>query len=40
MALFRDLNRELGATLVLITHNLALAEGADRVFHVANGKIV
>jgi ABC-type lipoprotein export system ATPase subunit len=40
MALFRDLNRDLGATLVLITHNLALAEGADRVFHVANGKIV
>lgn len=40
MALFRDLNRDLGATLVLITHNLALAEGADRVFHVANGKVV
>lgn len=40
MALFHDLNRHLGATLVLITHNLALAEGADRVFHVANGKIV
>ncbi len=40
MALFRDLNRDLGATLVLITHNLALAEGADRVFHVASGKIV
>lgn len=40
MALFRDLNRDLGATLVLITHNLALAEGADRVFHVAGGKIV
>lgn len=40
MALFRDLNRDLGATLILITHNLALAEGADRVFHVANGRIV
>lgn len=40
MALFRDLNRDLGATLILITHNLALAEGADRVFHVAHGKIV
>lgn len=40
MALFRDLNRDLGATLVLITHNLALAANADQVIHVANGKIV
>ena len=40
MELFQDLNKDLGSTLILITHNLALAEGADRVFHVANGKIV
>lgn len=40
MALFRDLNRDLGSTLILITHNLSLTEGADRIFHVANGKIL
>ena len=33
-------NRERGATLVLVTHNLALAEQAEQIIHIANGAIV
>ena len=33
-------NREIGTTLILVTHNLALAEQADQVVHIANGGIV
>lgn len=33
-------NRELGTTLVLVTHNLALAEQAGQIVHIANGAIV
>jgi ABC-type lipoprotein export system ATPase subunit len=33
-------NREIGTTLVLVTHNLALAEQAEQVIHIANGSIV
>ena len=32
-------NRELGTTTVVITHNAAIAEMADRVIHVADGRI-
>lgn len=32
-------NRELGTTLVLVTHNLALAEQADQIVHIADGAI-
>ena len=32
-------NRELGTTLVLVTHNLALAEQAEQIVHIANGAI-
>ena len=37
---FRDLNRDRGMTVIMVTHNLRLAEGADRVFHIANGGLV
>jgi ABC-type lipoprotein export system ATPase subunit len=37
---FRELNRNRGLTVVMVTHNLRLAEQADRVFHIANGGIV
>jgi ABC-type lipoprotein export system ATPase subunit len=37
---FRDLNRNRGLTVVMVTHNLRLAEEADRVFHIANGGLV
>ena len=32
-------NRELGTTLVLVTHNLALAEQAQQIVHIAGGTI-
>lgn len=40
MAALGAVNREHGATLVLVTHNLALAETADQVVHVADGVVV
>ena len=33
-------NRERGTTLVLVTHNLALAEQAEQIVHIAGGGIV
>ena len=33
-------NRELGTTLLLVTHNLALAEAAEQVVHIASGRVV
>jgi ABC-type lipoprotein export system ATPase subunit len=33
-------NRERNTTLLLVTHNLALAEQARRIVHIANGRIV
>jgi ABC-type lipoprotein export system ATPase subunit len=33
-------NRERGTTLILVTHNLALAEQAGQIVHIANGAIV
>lgn len=32
--------RDTGATLVLVTHNLALAEAAEQVVHIAAGRVV
>ena len=34
------INREVGTTLILVTHNLALAEKAQQVVHIANGALV
>jgi len=34
-----DLNRQLGKTIVIITHNAALAQVADRVVHLRSGEI-
>ena len=33
-------NRELGTTLLLVTHNLALAEQAEQIVHIANGTVM
>ncbi len=33
-------NRELGTTLLLVTHNLALAEAAGQIVHIAGGTVV
>ena len=34
------INRELGTLTVIITHNAVMAEMADRVLHLSDGKIV
>jgi putative ABC transport system ATP-binding protein len=34
------INRELGTLTVIITHNVVMAEMADRVLHLSDGKIV
>jgi putative ABC transport system ATP-binding protein len=33
------INRELGTTAIVITHNAAIAGMADRVIHLANGRV-
>ncbi len=38
-SLMHDLNKQLGVTFVVATHNLRLAENADRVFQLRDGKI-
>ena len=40
MEVLRAVNREVGTTLVLVTHNLALAEQAQQIVHIANGAIM
>ena len=37
---FRELNRNRGVTLIMVTHNLRLAEQSDRVVHIADGRLV
>jgi putative ABC transport system ATP-binding protein len=39
LRLLVDLNRDLGKTIVVITHNAALAQVADRVVHLRSGEI-
>lgn len=38
-SLMRELNQQMGLTFVVATHNLRLAEKADRVFELRDGKI-
>jgi ABC-type lipoprotein export system ATPase subunit len=37
---FRKLNRERGLTLIMVTHNLRLAEQTDRIIRISGGKLV
>ncbi len=39
MEQFRKLNRERGVTLMMVTHNLRLAEETDRIIHIAGGRL-
>ena len=40
LSMLRDLNREMGQTIVMITHNPEAAEYASRVVHMRDGHIV
>jgi ABC-type lipoprotein export system ATPase subunit len=40
MEQFRAINRERAMTLIMVTHNLRLAEQTDRVVHIADGRLV
>ena len=40
MEQFRAVNRERAMTLIMVTHNLRLAEQTDRVVHIADGRLV
>lgn len=40
VALLEELNRESGSTVVLVTHDLSLAERAQRVIRLADGVVV
>jgi lipoprotein-releasing system ATP-binding protein len=39
LELLRDLNRERGLTMILVTHDLHIAQQADRVVRLAEGRI-
>lgn len=39
MKLLQDTCRNMGMTVVMITHNLAIAPMGDKVIHVRNGKV-
>jgi putative ABC transport system ATP-binding protein len=39
LAALEAVNRDLGTTIAVITHNAAIAEMADRVVHVGDGRI-
>ena len=40
MDTFRKLNRESGRTIILITHEKEIAEHADRILFIKDGKLV
>jgi len=40
MGTFQKLNRELGHTIILITHELDVAEHAQRIIHIRDGQIL
>lgn len=39
MELFQKLNKELGMTIVMITHELSVAEYADRIYDLRDGQL-
>lgn len=39
LRLLKDFNREYKKTVVIITHNIAIGEIADRIFHIKDGLI-
>ena len=39
LTLLRTVSRELGITLVLVTHDMTVAEQADRIVRLRDGQI-
>jgi putative ABC transport system ATP-binding protein len=39
MGLLRKLSRETGAAVIVVTHDVRMVEGFDRVYHIADGRI-
>lgn len=39
MALFLQLNKEQGTTMIIVTHDPKVAEQADRVIHILDGRV-
>ncbi len=39
LGFFQKMNREMGATIVMITHDFAIAKYSDRIIHIRDGKI-
>ncbi len=39
LALLRDLNRERGLTMILVTHDMRIAQQSDRVVNLSEGRI-
>ena len=40
MGTFQKLNKELGHTIILITHEQEVAEHADRILFIKDGKLM
>lgn len=40
MDLFHELHQKQGVTIVLITHNMRLAEESERIIQIADGRII
>jgi putative ABC transport system ATP-binding protein len=40
LQLLQDSCRKTGKTVIVITHNQAIAQMADRVMHIKNGQII
>jgi ABC-type lipoprotein export system ATPase subunit len=40
LALFQRLRRDRGTTIVLVTHDEAVAAAADRIVHMVDGRVV
>ena len=39
LAALMNVNKQYGTTLIVITHNAAIGEAADRVIHMKDGRV-
>jgi ABC-type lipoprotein export system ATPase subunit len=40
VALMRELNRDLGTTIIIVTHDPSVARHADRILRMRDGRII